>query len=540
MKRFRIHSLVFIVLFMLVMLLQPAKVEATKIADEEQKTTTDSTVQTLNLSDGGFKIKYSGKQYTYTKKPVSILVNNVKIKTAMPGVIINGVSLVPANSVYAKSALGVAYSYDKSTKKITLSNKSTTIVMTIGSKTSYVNGKKKSLTQAPQLINLVATNKNYVMVPARFVSTNLGYQYIWDKVNNSSVITTSEKEDNATEEGNEDNTVIDPSNPDSNQGEVITPSEPDDSNSDDTNHEEEPEGYSLKILRSSDVNTEEIVTTDDYVNRQFIITIPGDYTKYYKENPPIKVNNLVKSVSVKLNDYGDTDIIIKTSKVKAFVIDENSQALFVTVKEPKEVYDKVIVIDAGHGGNDTGALGNSLYEKNLTLSIVQYAKDYLDNEDDIKVYYTRLQDFENNITKGNSNSAVKSTSESLVARYKFANETGADIFISVHINAAGNKSARGTEVYYSSKNKNTNDAGLTSKKLADISLPYLLEAIGSSNRKVKDGPNLAVLKYTNMPAILMEMAFISNSNDAAILKSEEKKDAMGYAIYETVLEAVQY
>ena len=88
--------------------------------------------------------------------------------------------------------------------------------------------------------------------------------------------------------------------------------------------------------------------------------------------------------------------------------------------------------------------------------------------------------------------------------------------------------------------KNTNDAGLTSKKLADISLPYLLEAIGSSNRKVKDGPNLAVLKYTNMPAILMEMAFISNSNDAAILKSEEKKDAMGYAIYETVLEAVQY
>ena len=56
------------------------------------------------------------------------------------------------------------------------------------------------------------------------------------------------------------------------------------------------------------------------------------------------------------------------------------------------MYKQIVVLDAGHGGSDSGAVANGYKEKNMTLKIVQAAKSYFDDDPDIKVYYTRLSD----------------------------------------------------------------------------------------------------------------------------------------------------
>ena len=128
------------------------------------------------------------------------------------------------------------------------------------------------------------------------------------------------------------------------------------------------------------------------------------------------------------------------------------------------------------------------------------------------------------------------TSTSLHARTDLANEVDADLFISVHINSAGNTTARGTEVYYSSNNNKKNSGGLSASKLAQMAYDNVVKAVGSSKRGVKTA-NFYVIRYTNMPAILIETAFISNKQDAEILKSDKKIDQIGKSIYDTVVSA---
>ena len=172
----------------------------------------------------------------------------------------------------------------------------------------------------------------------------------------------------------------------------------------------------------------------------------------------------------------------------------------------------VLVIDAGHGGKDSGATAkwdkpNSV-EKNMTLRIVKEAKKYFDKDAHFKVYYTRITD----------------CYPSLAARYQLANSKNADLFISVHINSYKSTSA-GTETLYSAeRSPKTKKNGITSKELATCMQNYTRAATGFPNRGIVNRPNLQVLKYTKMPSCLIEYGFISN-------KAEYKKMSTSYAAY---------
>ena len=156
--------------------------------------------------------------------------------------------------------------------------------------------------------------------------------------------------------------------------------------------------------------------------------------------------------------------------------------------------DKIkIVIDAGHGGSDSGATGNGMAEKNLTLAIVLAAKRSFDKDSRFQVSYTRTSD----------------TYPSLSQRAKLANNKNADMFLCVHINSAS-ASAHGTETLWSkSRNSATQKKGLTSKTLATAMQSAAVAATGFTNRGLVDRPNLYVLKHTNMPACLIEYGFIT-------------------------------
>ncbi|MGL4774532.1 MAG: N-acetylmuramoyl-L-alanine amidase family protein [Clostridium sp.] len=149
-----------------------------------------------------------------------------------------------------------------------------------------------------------------------------------------------------------------------------------------------------------------------------------------------------------------------------------------------------IVIDAGHGGNDSGAYGCGIEEKNKALSVAQKIKE-LAEQRGIEVYLTRSSD----------------RYISLDERANVANNVGADIFVSIHLNSS-DSIASGVETFV------YNNCSDKSKTLANLVQANMVNDFGINDRGVKSA-NFAVLRLTKMPAILTEGGFINNANDMA-------------------------
>lgn len=164
---------------------------------------------------------------------------------------------------------------------------------------------------------------------------------------------------------------------------------------------------------------------------------------------------------------------------------------------------KTVVIDAGHGGTDPGAVGNGLQEKNICLNRAVRLRNYLESQYvGVRVRMTRETDI----------------FVPIGTRARFSNGHGADVFISLHVNAAEATSARGFETFIHA----SRSAGATRLQQA-IHSRVAGELRDTPNRGMKTA-NFQVLRETNAPAILMEEAFISNSQDAALLRNEARAE----------------
>jgi N-acetylmuramoyl-L-alanine amidase len=172
-----------------------------------------------------------------------------------------------------------------------------------------------------------------------------------------------------------------------------------------------------------------------------------------------------------------------------------------------------IVLDAGHGGTDSGAVGNGLREKDLTLNIVKKIGNLLNDYEGVEVHYTRTDD----------------RFLELSERAAIANKLNADYFISVHINAGG---GTGFESYIYNGN-------VSAKTIAYQNVIHgeIVRAIGNVTDRGKKRANYAVLRETNMPAILTENLFIDNANDAAKLKSEQFLQQVAYGHVQGIVKA---
>jgi len=167
---------------------------------------------------------------------------------------------------------------------------------------------------------------------------------------------------------------------------------------------------------------------------------------------------------------------------------------------------KVIVIDPGHGGRDPGAVGpGGTKEKDVNLVIAHLVHTRL--QQDYSVFMTRKND----------------ETVTLTARSALANAKKADLFISIHCNAATNPLANGTETYYASP---------TGAKLAKH-IHERLVGLGLKDRGIKQGA-YAVLRNTRMPAVLVEVAFISHAAEEIQLGSTRFLTDVADAICEGV------
>lgn len=263
-----------------------------------------------------------------------------------------------------------------------------------------------------------------------------------------------------------------------------------------------------------DIDVAGIRYVNDYMNRRFEIILSKNYGELFGEGS-LKVNDgIIDTVEVGVNEDGLTEIVIQSTTVYEYRIEEDGDKIYVRAYKPKQLYDKIVVVDAGHGGKDPGAVANGLYEKDLNLTITKYLKEHFDG-DDIQVYYTRLED----------------TYPTLQERCDIANEVEADLFLSVHNNAY-NPSETGTETLYFP----SSEVGkLTSPELGRIFQDVLVKAIGSENRGLKQRENLFVLKHTSMPAIISEIGFLTNTNDANNLKRDSYLRAVAKGLYEATL-----
>lgn len=166
---------------------------------------------------------------------------------------------------------------------------------------------------------------------------------------------------------------------------------------------------------------------------------------------------------------------------------------------------KVVVIDAGHGGFDTGSIGYSkTKEKDITLSIALKLGEKL-NEDGFIVYYTRDKDV----------SLGKNERDDLNVRIKMINSLKPDIFLSIHLNGSDYKSAKGIETY-------TRELDDKSYLLGEYIQDELSSVEYTTDRGIKttEDRKLAILNRTKPVGILLELGFITNKSDEEYLVSK--------------------
>lgn len=181
-----------------------------------------------------------------------------------------------------------------------------------------------------------------------------------------------------------------------------------------------------------------------------------------------------------------------------------------------------IYIDQGHNPENpnAGAEGNGLQEQTITYNVGQELASLLRANPDFEVRLSRPTP---------TTSLGTSNATSLQARVNDANSWGADYFISIHTNASDNSNATGVEAFSYSRPSRAFSLG------EDI-VDNLSETTGLRNRGMKTRPGLYVLRRTDMPAVLVEIGFISNPMDAALMNSNPELFARG--IYNGIVEYV--
>ncbi len=213
---------------------------------------------------------------------------------------------------------------------------------------------------------------------------------------------------------------------------------------------------------------------------------------------------------------------------------------------------QVIVVDAGHGGSETGAAGSAgLLEKDVTLDVAKRLQAGLGRKLGVKVVLTRDDDRQ----------------VSLDDRTAVANHERADLFLSIHVNASPARTARGAETYFLSTQAiddesraiaalENNSLGVEtppadpgvglvlwelaqtqylaeSSQLAETIQQNLNEALGIESRGIKQAP-FRVLMGATMPAVLVEIGFITNPEEESRLKEGAYRDRIAGAIIESV------
>ncbi|MDD5935869.1 MAG: N-acetylmuramoyl-L-alanine amidase [Clostridiales bacterium] len=211
-------------------------------------------------------------------------------------------------------------------------------------------------------------------------------------------------------------------------------------------------------------------------------------------------------------------------KTYGYVLKEDKNYFYICLVNPHDIYDTIVVLDAGHGGNDSGTYshGNEYLEKDMNLDMLLKLQEYFMKNENIKIYTTRSTDRRLTLNQ----------------RVNLANDVNADLFLSIHCNANLSREIHGTEVLY---NENQNDWNIfNSKQFAKICLEELVKKIGLKDRGiVARSRDVLIIGESKVPVALVEVAFMSNKEDMNFLKQEKNRKKAAEGIYNGIIRALE-
>ncbi len=277
--------------------------------------------------------------------------------------------------------------------------------------------------------------------------------------------------------------------------------------------------HQLRLELPEGMEAGDIIVENNYVTQNIMIRIPDVEKDYFVEHPLLGRSNHINDLYMENGRIEITMDAVYEPQIKV-----NKGIMYLDFVRPQEIYDKVVVIDAGHGGSAPGAIKQGIMEKDINLSIVQELKALLDENDrNIGVYYTRTED----------------VNPTFVQRAQLGGKADANLFISVHSNSTvdGQMSIySGTEVMY---DELKSEEGLSGRHLAQICLEEATAAMGSKNNGVTHGNSIFVIRNCEVPVALIEVGFMTNQEELNKLTSKEYQKKAAQGIYNAILRALE-
>ena len=400
--------------------------------------------------------------------------------------IVNNHTMVPIAVV--AGGLGYQVSWDQKTKSASIHNGQTQMTLTVGKSTALVNGQQVKL-EAPPMVD-----KGRTMLPLRFVGSQFGMNVQWDNVSKSVHMT-----------------QLNPSQPGEGGGNPTLPPA-----------SGQIQGISYDGISRFSIDYDGVISPNAMLvltgPDRLVLDLPNtSFGSLFEHGTPsgeasYEVDGHPALSGIRYSAHADKPvrIVFDLSLPTSYEITQSDGKLNIDVKYPEpgavpspgpdsggnKIYK--VVIDAGHGGKDPGAISiTKRQEKEFNLAIALKIKALLDKEPRIQPYMTRSND----------------TFVELADRANFANNLGADLFLSIHANSF-RPDVTGVETYYNRA---------SSRAFADVMHKHLVKATGLPDRKVRQA-NFAVIRRTTMPAILIEAGYLSNRHDDSVLAKEEVRD----------------
>lgn len=523
------------------------------------------TVEILETLTGWYKIKY-GQRSGFVSKDfvregatgnrVVVTVNGSEVALPFEPPNENNHLLVPFRAI--GEALGIDVDWDAREKQVIAKDNGKTVIFTINSKTILVNGEKETVSPAPKIV------RDTTLLPLRYFSETFGANVDWNATTKRVTIVREQMPSYEPEPVPEPTPIPMPP-PQSISGvfsgfvssETLNVRSEPNENSDVLGvlrqgeyvdiisfaerwakiaydgQEAYVHSYYLNIMSDSEralllgeVQLSQVgnatkltwlklggnISASQHSNGQ-LFTVNTNATEI--ATPLGNIHGIVSLDYIKQPDGYQIELLVEQGyEVRMTNTVGELELTIAPIREKGEgVLGQRIVIDAGHGNQDPGTVGNGLQEKNIVLDVAQRVERLLQN-DGADVLMTRSSD----------------TFLSLEERAKFANNNVADIFVSIHANAATNTSANGTETYW-----NKTNAAQESRELATKIQERLIQKLGTNDRGVREA-GFYVIKHTKMPSVLVEIGFVSNAEEAKKLADSGFRQQAAEAIYEGIVD----
>ena len=270
-----------------------------------------------------------------------------------------------------------------------------------------------------------------------------------------------------------------------------------------------------------EVKAEEVVLENHYMDRELWVSVSSDQAKTYEEF--YRTTGVYGNCEDVAEGFYETEaerICLRFALTGVYEYRSifEDHTLYVEFVPSKEMYEKVIVVDPAHGGEESGVAAEGTLAKDITVGVAKALKDLFD-ETDIKVYYTRMDD---------SNPAAAD-------RAALAEATKADMLFRIEVSGDENSKVYGTAAVYNSR---FFIPGFGNVELADLLEREVVTSIsGKANGLVEAAVSDEVINSATVPAAAIRVGYLTNGQEAILLRREDYIKRIAEGIYNAVIKA---